>query len=184
MMFTAPQARFTPDDVLRLEDEGLYEFVGGTLVKKEVGPLAARTAALIAARLVNFIEGSKSGDRVYAELSFRCFAHDPDLTRRADVALIVASRLAGVQEEGHIPIAPDLAIEIVSSETAARLRTKIRLYLKHGGKAVWAVYPDERVIDLHSANGQITKLEQDQVLEDNDALPGFSTPVNAIFKGL
>jgi Uma2 family endonuclease len=38
--------------------------------------------------------------------------------------------------------APDLAVEVVSSETAARLRTKIGLYLKNGSKAVWVVFPE------------------------------------------
>jgi Uma2 family endonuclease len=80
--------------------------------------------------------------------------------------------------------APDLAIEVVSSETAARLRTKIRLYLKYGSKAVWVVYPDERLVEIHSASGQVTILEQGQILEDPDALPGFSAPVAAIFEGL
>jgi Uma2 family endonuclease len=80
--------------------------------------------------------------------------------------------------------APDLAVEIVSSEAAARLWTKIDLYLKHGSKAVWAVFPEQRAIEIHSPNGQIKKVEQDEILEDHDALPGFSTPVSAIFKGL
>jgi Uma2 family endonuclease len=80
--------------------------------------------------------------------------------------------------------APNLAIEVVSSETAARLRTKIRLCLKHGSKAVWVVYPKERMLEIRGANGQGAALEQDRILEDHDALPGFSTPVSAIFEGL
>ncbi len=41
-----------------------------------------------------------------------------------------------------------------------------------------------RVIEIHSANGQIGKCEQDQVLEDDDALPGFSVRVAEVFAGL
>lgn len=80
--------------------------------------------------------------------------------------------------------APDLAIEVVSSETAIRLRTKIELYLRHGAKLVLVIYPEIRFIEAYSATGQIRKLDQDQVLEDQEALPGFSTPVGAIFEGL
>ena len=72
----------------------------------------------------------------------------------------------------------------MSSETAARLRTKIGLYLKYGSKAVWVVYPDERLIEVHWAIDQVKILGQDQILEGHDALPGFSTPVSAIFEGL
>jgi hypothetical protein len=72
----------------------------------------------------------------------------------------------------------------MASETAARLRTKIRLYLKYGSKAVWVVYPEERMIEVHRAIGQVAIFEQGQILEDPDALPGFSTPAAAIFVGL
>jgi hypothetical protein len=40
------------------------------------------------------------------------------------------------------------------------------------------------MLEIHSANGQINKLGQDQILENQDVLPGFSTPVRAIFEGL
>ena len=46
------------------------------------------------------------------------------------------------------------------------------------------IYPEERLVEIHGAHGQVTILEQDQVLEDRDALPGFATPVSAIFEGL
>jgi Uma2 family endonuclease len=100
-----------------------------------------------------------------------------------DLSVLRNDRLTPVTKD--LPLgAPDLAIEVVSSETTARLRTKIRLYLKYGSKAVWVVYPDERLVEIHSASGQVTILEQGQILEDPDALPGFSAPVAAIFEGL
>jgi Uma2 family endonuclease len=100
-----------------------------------------------------------------------------------DLSVLRNDRLTPVTKD--LPLgAPDLAIEVVSSETAARLRTKIRLYLKYGSKAVWVVYPDERLVEIRSGSGQVTILEQGQILEDPDALPGFSAPVAAIFEGL
>jgi Uma2 family endonuclease len=103
----------------------------------------------------------------------------------------LAPGLSVLRNERHTPVtrdlplgAPDLAIEVVSSETAARLRTKIRLYFEYGCKAVWIVYPEERLIGVHRAIDQVTILGQDQILEDLSVLPGFSTPVNAIFEGL
>jgi Uma2 family endonuclease len=80
--------------------------------------------------------------------------------------------------------APDLAIEVVSSETADRLQTKIRLYFKHGSKDVWSVFPGSRIVQVNHPNGRTDTFEQDQILEDPDALPAFSTPVSAIFEGL
>jgi hypothetical protein len=67
----------------------------------------------------------------------------------------------------------DLAVEVVSSETANRLQTQINLYFKHGSQ-----------IQINHPNGHGETLEQDQILEDPSVLPGFSTPVSAIFEGL
>jgi hypothetical protein len=39
-------------------------------------------------------------------------------------------------------------------------------------------------VQINHPNGHSETLEQDQILEDPDALPGFSTPVSAIFEGL
>src|ERR1700722_265200 len=49
--------------------------------------------------------------------------------------------------------APDVAIEIVSSELATSLEDKIDLYFSRGGKSFWAVYPEERLIRIHDAAG-------------------------------
>jgi Uma2 family endonuclease len=101
-----------------------------------------------------------------------------------DLSVLSNERIPVPVTEDLLRGTPNLAIEVVSSETAARLRTKIRLYLKHGSKAIWVVYPKERTLEIRGANGQATTLEQDRILEDHDALPGFSTPVSAIFEGL
>jgi Uma2 family endonuclease len=79
--------------------------------------------------------------------------------------------------------APEVAIEVVSSETATQLEKKIKLYLAHGAKSVWVVYPEHRLVRLFAGSGSAKGFEQDQTLED-PALPGFSTPVSAIFEGI
>jgi Uma2 family endonuclease len=80
--------------------------------------------------------------------------------------------------------APEIAIEVVSSETAARLEEKVDLYLAHGGKSVWVVFPRTRAVRIFDAAGLSKKFEQNQMLEDPNVLPGFSTPVSAIFEGI
>lgn len=85
---------------------------------------------------------------------------------------------------GWIQRAPELAIEVVSSETAARLEDKIELYLSNGSMSVWVVYPKTRVIRVFDAQGGATKFERDQALVDPAVLPGFSVPTSAIFAGV
>ncbi len=97
-----------------------------------------------------------------------------------------------VLRPGHIPPggtgsiqgAPEIAIEVVSSETAAHLEKKIDLYLAHGSKSVWVVFPEHRIVRTFNVSGQSRKFEQNQTLEDPSALPGFRVPVAAIFEGL
>jgi Uma2 family endonuclease len=118
--------------------------------------------------------------QVFLETTYRM---DGEEGLAPDLSVLRNERLAPVTKD--LPVgAPDLAIEVVSSETAARLRTKIRLYLKYGSKAVWVIYPEERLMEVHRAIDQVTILEQDHVLEGQDVLQGFSTPVSAIFEGL
>jgi Uma2 family endonuclease len=178
----ATTALMTVDEFLKLPDleERRVELIQGEVVDMPSGgPVHERVKANLTEILVVWLSQHRIG-QLFAETAYRV---DDSDSLVPDLSVLSSDRLDGRLLD-LLRGAPELAIEIVSSETAARLRTKIRLCLKHGSKAVWAVYPEERVIDLHSANGQITKLEQDQILEDHDALPGFSTPVNAIFKGL
>jgi Uma2 family endonuclease len=99
-----------------------------------------------------------------------------------DLGVLFPGRLSP-GTSGWIQAAPELAIEVVSSETADRLEQKIELYLAHGSRSVWVVYPKQRVIRIFDANGQSRKFEQSQTLED-PALPGFSAPVSSIFEGI
>jgi len=48
--------------------------------------------------------------------------------------------------KGLLQGAPGLAIEVVSSDKASDLEDKIELYLAHGSKSVWVVYPKRRVV--------------------------------------
>ncbi len=175
-------ALLTVDEFLKLPnlDERRVELVQGEVVEMAMGgPVHERVKSNLNEILVVWLSHNRIG-KLFVETGYRIGDHDllvPDLS------LLSNDRLSrGIED--LLSSAPDLAIEIVSSETAARLRAKIDLYLKHGSKAVWAVYPEQRIIEVHSPNGQSRKLEQDQVLEDRDALPGFSTPVSAIFEGL
>jgi Uma2 family endonuclease len=81
---------FTPDDVLRLEDEGLYELVDGRLIEKPMSELAIKTAGFITVVLGNHVMPNDLGD-LYPEQTFQCFPHDPALLRRPDIAFVLAT---------------------------------------------------------------------------------------------
>ena len=113
MTVLTTEQRYTPEDVLRLESEGLYELVDGQLIEKEMSQLANETAALITFALVGCVRASNLGS-ILLEQTYRCFTDDPSLIRRPDISFLSASRAPAERYPGHIPIAPDIAIEVMS----------------------------------------------------------------------
>ena len=99
-----------------------------------------------------------------------------------DISLISSSRIMP-GSRGVFQTAPELAIEVVSSEAAARLEDKIELYLSHGSKSVWVVYPSKRSVRIFDIDGGAKLFGNGQLLVDS-ALPGFSIPTSAIFEGV
>jgi Uma2 family endonuclease len=172
----------TVDEFLKLpetEGERIELIQGEVICMASAGYAHERVKANTNRLLVPWLIQNPIG-LVFIETAYRLDEHNAPIP---DVSMVANDRLLpGMQ--GLINGAPDLAIEVVSSETATHLQGKIRLYLKHGSKAVWVVYPEHRMIEIYNANGQMRTLEQDQILEDRDVLPGFSVPVSAIFEGL
>jgi len=137
---------------------------------------SSRTCSKI---LVIWLARNRVG-RLFAETMFQL---DDYNTLIPDLSVVFPGHVApGTTDWLHG--APEIAIEVVSSETAARLEQKIDLYLAHGSKSVWVAFPQRRVVRIFDAAGQSRKFEQNQALEDPTVLPGFSTPVSAIFEGI
>lgn len=88
--------------------------------------------------------------------------------------------------KGHIPFAPDLAVEIVSPDEKPRqVLDRIERYLENGTRLVWVVYPDERIVDVwrRGERGSLNKQKVgiDGTLDGEDVLPGFKLAVRGIF---
>lgn len=75
-----------------------------------------------------------------------------------------------------------MAIEVVSSESADCLESKIEDYLARGSRAVWVLYPEHRVMRVHDHTGSSRLLRTGDWLEDPELLPGFRVPVARFFE--
>lgn len=174
-------AQFTPEELLRLESDGLYELVDGQLVEKKMSAPASEAGIIISSRLFEFVRQRRLGS-VYSELTLQCFPNDPGMVRRPDIAFIASDRLKSVPQEGHVPIAPDLAIEIISpSDRINDFEQKLKQYFEAGVKCVWAVSPFSRTVHVHRADGTETKLREADTLSGELILPGFSVLVRELF---
>src|SRR4051812_868559 len=82
------------------------------------------------------------------------------------------------QPEGkYIQGAPALAVEIISaSNTIQEMRRKLGLYLAHGAREVWFVYPDELSIEVHRPG---IAIEQKGVFAP-ELLPGLSIDIASL----
>jgi Uma2 family endonuclease len=162
------------------ESEGQFmELIGGEVISM---PRSGQPHEVTKSNIIRVITA-----RLLQNPAFRLFCEaacqlDDRNCLIPDISLIASNRIVP-GGTGVFQGAPELAIEVVSSEPAARLERKIRLYLAHGGKSVWAIYPQERMVRIHDAFGGLSQFSGDQPLTDA-ALPGFSIPTSAIFEGV
>ena len=106
----------------------------------------------------------------------------PDTVRGPDVSFVFHPRVEG-RGSGFPVGAPDIAVEVFSpSDTAAEMARKVAEYLAAGSQRVWVVYPRDRRVVVHRADGSILSYDGNDVITDEDLLPGFSLPLSDIFE--
>jgi Uma2 family endonuclease len=102
-----------------------------------------------------------------------------------DVAFIAKARhpkLAGVE----FPVAPDLAVEVISpSESSNDVFKKVSRYIQAGTRLVWTLYPDDHMVYVWRAAPDgglhMQAFGINDTLDGGDVLPGFTLQVSAIF---
>jgi len=155
------------------------ELIAGEIIEMaRAGQLHEVVKAHFFRELGGYFMGNPVG-LLMGETSYQLSPHD---SPQPDVSVILAGRLTP-GHTGLIPFAPDIAVEVVSSESAAVLQAKIKLYLRCGTKVVWVPYPELRLIHVYDASG-VRELASEQRLEAPDLLPGFSVAASVFFEGL
>ena len=100
------------------------------------------------------------------------------------MSFLLANRVAGADPDKLFQGAPELAVEVVSSETALHLEQKVTTYLETGSRAVWVAYPEQRTVWRHLPSGVSQHLKEGDYLEEPDLLPGFRVAVAQLFEGI
>ena len=106
-------------------------------------------------RLSLFCDEHRSGYVWPADNGYQCFGHAPKLVRRPDVSFIREDRLPGGElPKGHVPIPPDLAVEVVSpNDLASDLDEKLEDYQRAGVGLVWVIHPESRTLSVYRVTG-------------------------------
>lgn len=164
---------------LRENAEKILELMGGEIYEVPSNPRSSNIASKInyyfgeyvIENPIGYITGEAGGYIVAEQDRFA-----------PDVAFISKGRQPILPEEGYNPIAPDLAVEVVSpSDDMARLMYKKDRYLANGTRLVWIVYPKRQEVEVYAPGQPMRIVGVDGVLHGGDVLPGFRLPVRSIF---
>lgn len=183
MSTIATNIRYSAEELLTRPDGDAYELVDRELVERKVGAKSSFIAGQVHHRIEDYCRSRCLGWVFPEGTSFQCFPDDPDKVRRADVSFIRFGRLPREQPpEGHIRIAPDLAVEVVSpNDLAYDVDSKVEDYLQAGVRLVWVVNPVTRTVRVHHPDGPGATLPADGDLAGGDVLPGFHCPIRDLF---
>jgi Uma2 family endonuclease len=179
------ERRMTADELhmLDISDHIKVELVQGVLVTLPPASLDHSTLASHIIFLIRLhMQQHRLGGRVTGEQGGYQLTTDPDTVRAPDVGYISAERV-GLHKGTYFPGAPDLAVEVVSGESASDLQDKVDEYFAYGARLVWTVFPKSKSIHVHSPI-HIDILKGDDPLTGGDVLPNFSQPVSDIFSVL
>jgi Uma2 family endonuclease len=184
MSTTANATLYTPEDLLKMPDGDFYELVDGHLVERKMSIWSSYVAGRIYGILDPFCQQNRLGWVFPEGTSFQCFPAAPAKVRRPDTSFIRLSRLslAMARTEGHCPLAPDLAVEVVSpNDTAYEVDEKVQEFLGAGVPLVWVVNPEQRTVEIHRAAGAGTILRENDEITGEDVIIGFRCRVGDFF---
>lgn len=180
-MKTSPA--LTAEDVERVSIPGkLVELVRGQLVVSEPpGTRHGAIAASLAYHLSDFVRRQGLG-LVFAQDTGFKIESDPDTVRAPDVAFVGRERADRIPPRGYAELAPDLLAEILSpDDRPGEVLAKVADWLAAGTKLAWLVDPQRLEVRVHRADGSLSVLRDNDTLDGEDVLPGFTCPLRDVF---
>jgi Uma2 family endonuclease len=178
--------RYTPEDLLTLPDYGRFELIDGQLVERKMGAKSSLAATNLLGLIWHYVRSNRLGLVFQADCGYQIFAEEPGRVRFADESFIRRGQLPEDRvPQGHCRVVPDLVLEAVSpNDTAYEVEDKITQWLGAGVRLVWVVYPETQRMQVHRADGTVTKLQSGESLMGEDVLPGFQCQIAEVFQGL
>ena len=174
-----------------------FELVDGIVVPKNSSPktffkeinemptgtLHGIITSRLTAYLTIFVIENNLGETCAAETGFRL---NSKTVRGADIGFIGKDKLEvfGVPIS-YFPIAPDLAVEVISpTNTYDEIQDKIEKYFDGGTKLIWIVDPKRSQVFVHRPNNNVSLLDETNILDGEDVVPNFRLPLEKIFGNL
>ena len=174
-------ALFTPEDLLAMPDGDRYELVDGHLLERGMGSWAGFVAGQLFLLIGQHKLGKSLGLLLNSDVSYQCFPGNR--VCKPALSFILSDRLPGNRvPEGHIRIAPDLAVEVLSpTDIQYEVDRKVAEYLAAGVQLVWVINPETRIVILYRVDGSINGVREAGELDGENAVPGFRCRVADLF---
>ncbi|WP_061224713.1 Uma2 family endonuclease [Leptospira weilii] len=171
----------TDKDLAELPEGTLAELLDGEIFMVPAPiPEHQRVSGKLYAILLNFVENRSLGEVFYSPIDVFLDEHN---VAQPDLIFISKTRALIIQEK-RIEGAPDWVAEILSEGNAYHdLKTKKKLYEKHGVREYWIVDPMERSVEIYrnGTSGFTLLVSADSGRVESKILDGFSLEVQSLF---
>ncbi|MFO0852050.1 MAG: Uma2 family endonuclease [Gemmataceae bacterium] len=164
------------------EPEFLFEVENGLIVRKTVGAEEVRLAARLYRLLGPAVDALGAGE-AFPEIGITLTTGHQ---RKPDISFVSYARwprARPIPQGDFMPVAPELAVEVISPhETARKSATKVREYLTGGVEVVWLIYPDLGEVHVFTAGQSVAAiLTRADTLTGDPLIPGFRLPLADLF---
>jgi Uma2 family endonuclease len=173
-MATTASRPATEADLRAMPDDGYkYELVDGEI--RRMSPAGGRhgdAGAQLIALLVAFVKARRLGRVFTPDTGFRLPSGN---VRSPDVSFVATGRFENEKAPiDYIPLAPDLAVEVLSPGDRPReLLDKVGEYLEAGVRLAWVIDPESRTATRYRSLNDVGVFFADDDLDGEDVLPGF-----------
>jgi Uma2 family endonuclease len=174
----------TPEKLLEMPDGLRCELIDGKLMEHTMGAESSFVATNAIRILGNHVHGRKLGKCFGADCGYQAFESKPKQVRYPDGSFIARGKLPDDKPpKGHIRIAPDVALEVVSPHDAAEEVEARRIdFLSAGTRLFWVLYPESRTVHVFRHDGSSAVLTANDQLRGDDVLPEFACKVAELFE--
>src|SRR5262249_18618942 len=121
MAVATAEVEYTPEDLLAMSEGFRYELVEGRLVERAPLGAKANRIGMVLRRWVDAFAAANALGICFAEnCGYQCFPFDSRRVRLPDGSFVRTGRLPDDKPpDGHMRIAPDLVLEVVSPNDLA-----------------------------------------------------------------
>ena len=185
-MATTTTKLVTAEELLAMPEISCrYELIRGKVIEREFsGMREGSSATTILLRLANYVERNDLGMVIVGNVGYQ-IEFDLDHVRAPSISFIKRERLGLVERdfEGYFPAAPDVAIEYATiNDSYFYMDNKVQDWLTAGAGMVIVVNVDSKSVAVHHSLRQAVRLMVGDTLDGGDVVPGWSMPVEDIFK--